>query len=95
MRQEAVRALSEPRLDSMMQTIVTLSVDSGGATVVVNVSTVRTIVDHEGRYGRPDASRTLTATTPFRDRWVKVADEWKLKSRDQIGRPSESVDKPR
>ena len=94
MRQDAVRALSEPRLESMTQTIVKLSVDPGGATVVVNVVTVRTIVDHEGRYGRPEVSHTLTATTPFRDRWVKVSDEWKLKSREQIGGPSESVDKP-
>ena len=44
MRPDAVRALSEPRLDAMTQTIVTLSVDAGGATVVVNLSTVRTVV---------------------------------------------------
>ncbi len=94
MRQDAVRALSEPRLESMTQTIVKLSVDPGGATVVVNLSTVRTVVDHEGRYGRPGASHTLTNTTPFRDRWIKVSDEWKLTSREQIGRASESVDKP-
>ena len=94
MRQDALRALSEPRLDSMTQAIRTLSVDPGGATVVVNVVTVRTIIDHEGRYGRPEGSHTLTATTPFRDRWVKVADEWKLRSREQIGGPSESVGKP-
>ena len=25
---------------------------------------------------------------------LKVSDEWKLKSREQIGGPSESVDKP-
>jgi hypothetical protein len=93
-RQEAVRALSEPRLDSMTQTIVKLSVDPGGATVVVNLSTARTIVDHEGRYGRPDATHTLTNTTPFRDRWIRASDEWKLTSREQIGRASESVDKP-
>ena len=81
-------------LDSMTQPIGKLEVDSGGATVVVNLTTVRTVVDHEGRYGRPDASHTLTDTTPFRDRWIKVSDEWKLKSREQIGAPSESVDKP-
>jgi len=94
MREDAVRALSAPRLDAMTQPIHSLSVDPGGATVVVTVVTVRTIVDHEGRYGRPEASHTLTATTPFRDRWVRVSDEWKLKSREQIGGPSESVDKP-
>ena len=94
MREDAVGALSEPRLDSMTQTIVKLEVDSLGATAVVNLSTVRTVVDHEGRYGRPDASHTLTHTTPFRDRWIRVSDEWKLKSREQIGAPSESVGKP-
>jgi hypothetical protein len=56
--------------------------------------TVNAIVDREGRYGRRGASHTLTDTTTFKDRWVRVADEWKLKSREQIGRPSVSVDKP-
>lgn len=93
-REDAVRALSAPRLDAMTQPIRMLSVDPAGATVVVNVVTVRTIVDHEGRYGRPEASHTLTTTTPFRDRWVKVSDEWKLKAREQIGASSESVAKP-
>ena len=36
----------------------------------------------------------LTHTTPFRDRWIRVSDEWKVKSREQIGAPSESVGKP-
>jgi len=93
-REDAIRALSAPRLDAMTQPIRMLSVDRAGATVVVNVVTVRTIVDHDGRYGRPEASHTLTATTPFRDRWVKVSDEWKLKAREQIGASSESVGKP-
>jgi hypothetical protein len=94
MRQDAIRALSAPRLDSMSQPIKTLKVDPGGVTVVVNVVTVRAVLDHEGRYGRPDASRTLTDTTPFRDRWIKVSDAWRLQSREQIGRASELVDKP-
>ena len=92
-RQAAIDALSMPRPDAIVQSIGKLSVDADGATVVVNVITVHTIVDHEGRYGRKDASHTLTDTTAFRDRWVRVSDEWKLKSREPIGRPTESVDK--
>jgi ketosteroid isomerase-like protein len=94
MREEAIQALSSPALTSMSQPIRKLSVTAEGATVMVDLTTVRTIVDHEGRYGRKEASHTLTNTTPFRDRWVRVSDNWKLKSRDQIGRPMESVDKP-
>ena len=92
-RPDAVHALSVPRLDSMIQPITKLLVDPRGATVVVNVTTVHTVVDHDGRYGPQDASHTLTETTAYRDRWVRVSDEWKLKSREQIGRPTESVDK--
>jgi hypothetical protein len=92
-RQEAFRALS-PRVDSMTQPIRSISVDASGATVVVNLVTVRTLVDQEGRYGRSGDTHTLTNTTPFRDRWIKSSGEWKLKSRQQIGDPSELVDKP-
>jgi hypothetical protein len=93
-RLEAIHALSVPYPDSMNQPIQELSLVSDGATVVVNVTTVRTIVDAEGRYGRQGASHTLTETTPFRDTWVHVSDEWKLKSRQQISGPTVVVDKP-
>jgi len=93
-REEAVGALATPRADSMTQSIRTLSLAPGGATVLVNVTTVRTIVDNDGRYGRKGSSHTLTETTVFRDGWVKVSDEWKVKSREQIGRPKLLVDKP-
>jgi len=93
-RQGVIQALSAPHPDSMSQPIQKLSLGSGGATVVVNMTTVRTIVDHEGRYGRQGASHTLTETTAFRDRWVQVSDKWKLKSREQISGPTVSVDKP-
>jgi len=93
-REGAIQALSSPPLDSMSQPIHKLSVTPEGVTVIVDLTTVRTIVDHEGRYGRKEASHTLTDTTPFRDRWVRVSDSWRLKSREQIGRPIESVGKP-
>jgi len=95
MREEAFRALSGPRVDSMIQPIRSVSVDaSGGATVVVNLVVVRTLVDSEGKYGRSGETHTLTDTTSFRDRWIKVSGAWKLKSRTQIGGPTELVDKP-
>ena len=85
-RERAIQALSAPRLDSMNQRIQKVSLEPGGVTAVVNVTTVRTIVDAQGRYGRQGASHTLTETTAFRDRWVRVSDDWKLKSREQIRR---------
>jgi hypothetical protein len=78
----------------MNQSIQKLSLTSGGAEVVVNLTTVRSIVDAEGRYGRQGAPHTLTETTTFRDGWVKVSDKWKFKSREQIGRPTVAVGKP-
>ena len=93
-REREVQALSAPPLITMNQSIRTVSLTPDGATAVVNLTTVRTIVDAEGRYGRQGVSHTLTETTPFRDTWVKVSDSWKLKSREQIGRPTVSVDKP-
>jgi hypothetical protein len=93
MRGLAVHALSEPRPDSMIQAIQKVSLGPDDATVVVDMTTVRTIVDDKGRYGRPGASHTLAETTVLRDSWIRIADEWKLKSREQIGKPTASVDK--
>jgi hypothetical protein len=63
-----------------------------GATVTTKLTTVRTIVDDEGRYGRNGATHTVTETTVFHDTWVKAGDLWKLKSREQVGKPAVSVD---
>jgi hypothetical protein len=82
MREREVQALSAPPLSSMNQTIQTLSLTP------------------DGRYGRQGVRHTLTETTPFRDTWVKAPpdndnnEKWKLKSRQQIGRPTVAVDKP-
>jgi hypothetical protein len=86
-RAQAIRALAEPRADSMLQRIDKVSLASGGATVMVTAITVRHAVDADGRYGRKGASRTLTETTVFRDQWIRNGDFWKLKSREQIGQP--------
>ena len=93
MRQGAIDALSAPP-DSISQPIRKLSLGSDAVTVTVDVTIVRTIVDKDGRYGRQGASHTLTATTAFRDGWVRVSDDWKLKSREQISEPSVSVAGP-
>ena len=93
MRERALKALSERLPDGMTQPIQELSLAPDGATVVVNLMTVRTVVDTEGRYGVRGASHALTETTTFRDKWVQVAGEWKLKSRQQISGPVVSVDK--
>jgi len=91
-RERAIQAMLAPPPDSMVQPIQKLSLSSDGATVVVNVTTVRTIVDHDGRYGRRGVSHTLTETTTYRDLWVRISDRWKMKSREQISRPAISVD---
>lgn len=91
-REQAIQSLSALP-DSMIQAIQKLSVGTGEATVVVNQTILRTIVDQDGRYGRPGASHTVSETTVFRDRWVRVSNEWKLKSREQMGQPTVSVDK--
>jgi len=92
-RVRAIQALTAPPMDSMGQPIQKLTLLPDGATVTVNVVTVRTVVDAEGRYGRAGGTHTLTETTPFRDRWVRSGDKWMLKSREQIGKPIVAVDK--
>ena len=92
-RAQTITSPDAPRPDSQTQPIQQLSLTPDGATVVVNEITVRTIVDREGRYGREGASHMVTEATTFRDRWVRVDDEWKLKSREQMREPVVSIDK--
>jgi hypothetical protein len=86
-RAEEIRALGAPRADSIVQMIDKLTIDGDGASTTVRRTTVRTIVDADGRYGRKGASRTITETTTFRDAWVRSADVWRQKSRAQTGPP--------
>jgi hypothetical protein len=74
------------------QTIQKMSLVPEGATATTKLTTVRTIVDDEGKYGRKGATHTLTESTVFRDTWVKSGESWTLKSREQIGKPTVSVD---
>jgi hypothetical protein len=93
-RAGAISALEAPRVDSMIQTIQTLSLKADSATAVVTLTTVRTIVDRDGQYGTKGASHTLTETTLFRDAWIGADGEWKMKSRQQLGAAKVLVDKP-
>jgi len=94
LRAEALQALTAPRLDAMVQSIQTLSLTASGATTVVNITTVRTEIDAEGRYGAKGATHRLNETTSYRDTWVRVGDGWKLKAREQLHLHKVQVDKP-
>jgi hypothetical protein len=87
-------APSAPLPDSIDQQIQKLTLTPDGAVAIVTLTTIRTIVDTEGRYGRPGATHTLTETSTWRDAWVRVADTWKQQSREQMGRPVVKLDKP-
>jgi hypothetical protein len=79
-------------VDSTEQPIQKLSLVPGGAVTVVKASTTHAIVDNEGRYGKRGESHTLAETTTYRDTWLQVGDQWKLKLREQIGPPRVHVD---
>jgi hypothetical protein len=90
-RDDAIHALVAPRPDSMTQTIGKLSLEGGdAATVLINRTIVRAVADVPERPGRSSARRMASMAT-FRDRWIHVNGEWKLQSRQQIGKPVEAV----
>jgi hypothetical protein len=95
LRAQAVQALSAPRLDAIIQLLQRLALVPGGAIADVTRTTVRTVVDVEGRYGREKgATHTLNETTSYRDTWVIVGGAWKLKARRQLTLPRVRVDQP-
>jgi hypothetical protein len=75
--------------DSRIQRIHSLTILPDGASTVVYVTTRRAIVDTEGTYGRKGVGRTriIREEAVYSDKWVKVADNWKMASREQA-RPS-------
>ena len=79
--------------DSRIQRIHSLTILPDGASTVVYVTTTRTIVDSEGRYGRKGVRRTIREQAVYSDKWVKVADKWKLASRAQASPTKVSLDK--
>lgn len=93
-RERAIEALSAPPLDWLMQPIERMSLTADGASVIVHVTTIRTIVDADERYGRTGETHTVTETTIYRDTWRHTADHWRLASRRQLEPPVDAIDKP-
>ena len=75
--------------DSRIQRIRSLTILPDGASTVVHVTTRRAIVDTEGQYSRKGVCRTtiIREEAVYSDKWVRVADKWKMASREQT-RPS-------
>jgi len=94
LRAQAIQALTAPPPTAMVQSIRKVALGPAGAIVTVNLTTVRTVMDVEGRYGRKGATHSLNETIPYRDMWVMAPGGWKLKAREQIGPPKVLVDKP-
>jgi len=84
-RDRAASLLTTPRFDSIEQPIQKLALTPSGATVVVAMTTLRAVVDSEGRFGRAGVTHTVAETTTFRDTWAETANGWRQTSRQQIG----------
>jgi len=94
MRARELQALKAPRVDWIAQPIQKVTTNGpGSASAIVNFTTLRAFADDEGKYGRKGASHTVTEITVYRDTWVKMGDEWRLKSREQVGQPKTFIDK--
>jgi hypothetical protein len=93
-RDQALKLLTDPRATSISQPIGKISLTPAGAVALVTVTTVRGVVDDEGRYGRKGARHVLTESTRYKDTWVQVGDGWKQQSREQIGKSTQRVDEP-
>lgn len=83
-----------PEPDSVIERIEKLAPVAGGMAALVTAINVHAFVDTQGRYGPRGASHTLSEITPYRDRWVRVAGEWKMQSREQVGPTRTVLDKP-
>jgi hypothetical protein len=94
LREIELKALSEPNPDWLQQTIRRVTPDNDGVTVLAGQTTLRTVVSDGGHPGRPTGPHTVTETTVYRDRWIKVGDSWKMQSREQVGKPTTEIDKP-
>ena len=86
------QVLNATPVQAATQPIQKLSLVPGGAVATVNEIRTRASVDEEGKYGRKGAPHSLTETTAFKDTWVQIGDQWKLKSRMQLGPPKVQVD---
>jgi hypothetical protein len=87
-RAQLVLALSEPKPDSVIQAIDKISLAANSVTTVVEMTTVRSRADANASVAQAAEARTAAETVVFRDTWTRVADGWKLASRQQIAAPT-------
>jgi hypothetical protein len=92
-REQGLRELHEASLTAMRLAIQSISLTPEGATAMIHVVTVRTLVDPEGLHGKPGKSHTFAEITLMRDTWIKHDSTWKLKMREQVGETKVLVDR--
>lgn len=92
---ERARALDarQPRFTTVRHAIRKIETTPDGALVTLNLVTVRTLVDTDGKYGRAGLTHTIAEVTRMRDTWTRSGVTWKLQKREQMGAPHEYVDK--
>ena len=81
----SVSAFRAAPFDVIRHVIQKLMIQGDVATVVVQV-TVETDASHVDAYAT-QLPHARDQTTTFRDTWVKNGDGWKMKSRQQVGKP--------
>ena len=89
MREQVLKAAP---VESSVQPIQKLTLVPGGAVTTVSTTVTRELIDTEGKYGKKGETHTIAETTLYRDTWLEVNGEWKLKERDQIGPPKTHID---
>lgn len=95
-RSESSGALHRSPFDTITHAIQKLTVSGDQVTVIVKVAVATGGADVDQRFAamgrlngwqeRPD-NLPRVETTTFRDTWVKAGDSWKMKSREQLGKP--------
>jgi hypothetical protein len=96
-RSETGGALRRSPFDTITHSIQKLSLSGDQATVIVKVAVAVGGADNDQQaatMGRltgwqelPDFKLPRVETTTFKDTWVKAGDSWKMKSREQLGKP--------
>ncbi len=98
MRPHAVDALArttEEKTDVSSRTLIDkIALTPGGATTTVTSWQERTVVDADGKYGKPGVTHVVDLVTIYRDDWVGGGSSWKLQARQQVGETKTVVDKP-
>jgi hypothetical protein len=93
LRAPTIDAAANQSFTIMRQAIQDITLIPDGATVRINLITIRDVVDHDGTYGPIGQSHRIAEVTAMRDTWIKTAVSWKLQVREQLGGPRVFVDK--